>query len=45
MIFLNSLDDPVVPPELQEIPLDYVMKSANALSVITQVNLLPLLCQ
>ena len=38
IIFLNSLDDPVVPPELQDIPLDYVMKSPNALHVITQVS-------
>jgi len=36
MVFLNSLDDPVVPPELQDIPLDYVLKSPNALSVVTQ---------
>lgn len=36
MVFLNSLDDPVVPPELQDIPLDYVLNSPNALSVITQ---------
>jgi len=36
IVFLNSLDDPVVPPELQDIPLDYVMKSPNALHVITQ---------
>ena len=39
IVFLNSLDDPVVPPELQDIPLDYVMKSPNALHVITQVRL------
>jgi len=36
IIFLNSLDDPVVPPELQDIPLDFVHKVPNAMSVITQ---------
>ena len=40
MVFLNSLDDPVVPPELQDIPLDYVLKSPNAMSVVTQVGLI-----
>ena len=37
IVFLNSLDDPVVPPELQDIPVDYVLKSPNALNVVTQV--------
>jgi len=36
MCFLNSLDDPIVPIELQEIPKEIVKKSKNAMHVTTK---------
>jgi len=36
MCFLNALDDPIVPIELQEIPKEVVKKSKNAMHVTTK---------
>ena len=36
MCFLNALDDPIVPIELQEIPKEVVKKSKNAMQVTTK---------
>lgn len=36
MCFLNALDDPIVPVELQEIPKEVVKKSKNAMHVTTK---------